>query len=149
MLFGKMIIEWAQIVGSDLSLKATPVELKFNTSKKKQNNRAILHLAVTSAFAPEIHAQRYIIIERLNTFFGYSAIEDIKLIHKQAENLSHLKHYHKPDQPKLSHQEEHKINQNVSQVKEKELQDALKSLGNAILTRQKQHEALKTTTDKE
>ena len=134
MLFGKLIAEWHSIVGVDIASKAIPIELKYSKSSKKKN-QAILHIATNSADSLEISYQKDIIKERLNIFFGYSAIKDIKIIHKKIVNTKHKKP--KKVIKRLSQDEEVDIDKKLDKIEEKDLKIALKNLGKAIILRDK------------
>lgn len=134
MLFGKLISEWRSIVGEDIAKKATPIEIKYDKSSKKKN-QAILHIAANSADSLELSYQKDLIKERLNIFFGYSAIRDIKIIHKKSEINKHKKA--KKPVKTLSQDEELDIDNKLDKIEEKDLKIALKNLGKAIILRDK------------
>lgn len=132
LLFGKMVVEWANIAGPDISAHTIPLDLKF--SKKSGENQAVLYLSVQPAFALELSYQQNLLKERLNMFFGYSAIKDIKIV-QNSEVLR--KKALKPHRARaLSIDEKTKIDDMVGKIKESDLQTALKNLGKAILSRQ-------------
>lgn len=132
LLFGKMLSAWPHIAGPGLAEKTMPLDLKF--SKKTGNNQATLHLAVQSAFALEFSYQKTLLIERLNVFFGYPAIKDIKII--QDSSLMDNKRAKKAKTRPLTIQEEKKIEVLIAEIQESDLQTALKNLGKAIMSRQ-------------
>jgi hypothetical protein len=133
LLFGKMLAEWQHIAGADIAAKATPLDLKF-AKKLDQKSQATLHIAVQSAYALEISYQKALLIERLNMFFGYPAIKDIKMI-QQTNLMSNKKPPSLPARP-LTLGEEKLIDGMVTEIQENDLQTALKNLGKAILSRQ-------------
>lgn len=133
LLFGKMLAEWPHIAGPDIAGKATPLDLKF-AKKLDQKSQATLHLAVQSAYALEISYQKALLIERLNMFFGYPAIKDIKMI-QQTSLMGNKKPPAPPPRP-LTLGEEKAIDGMVTEIQENDLQTALKNLGKAILSRQ-------------
>lgn len=147
MLFGKMLAEWAHIAGEEIASQTTPMELKFSrTSGKaakgkdgkpkadKTPSKATLHLAVQPAYALELSYQKNLLIERLNVFFGYGAIKDIKLI--QNSEIMNNKIVKTAKTRPLTLQEQQKIDALVGDIQENDLQTALKNLGKAIVSRQ-------------
>ena len=134
LLFGKMLAEWPHIAGAEMAAKATPLDLKY-ARKIDQKSQATLHLAVQSAFALEVSYQKSLLIERLNMFFGYPAIKDIKII--QHTNIMNNKKASSPSFRPVTLQEEKKLDEMLGKVQENDLQTALKNLGKAILSRQK------------
>jgi hypothetical protein len=132
LLFGKMIVDWPQIAGADIAAKTLPLELKYS-KKIDQKSQVTLHLAVQSAYALEISYQKALLIERLNMFFGYPAIKDIKMI-QQTNIMSNKKAASVAIHP-LTVKEEQVLDEMLAKVKENDLQTALKNLGKAILSR--------------
>lgn len=132
LLFGKMLAEWSHIAGDDIAACAVPLELKFAKTPDKKN-QAVLHMAVESARALEVSYQKALLIERLNMFFGYNAIKDIKITQRS------LIMDKKPPRPRarpLSLGQQQNIDALVAGIKENDLQIALKNLGKAILSHQ-------------
>ena len=130
LLFGKMLAEWPHIAGPDIAERAIPLDLKF--SKKAEGNQAVLHLGVQPACALELSYQKTLLIERLNMFFGYPAIKDIKII-QNSEIMNNKKELKRKQRPPTL-QEEQTLSSLVSSIQENDLQTALKNLGKAILS---------------
>jgi len=142
MLFGKMLAEWEHIAGPDIAAQTTPLELKYSRSggKKKDGKKddktppkATLVLAVQPAFALELSYQKDLLAERLNVFFGYGAIKDIKIV--QHSGVMDNKKAKAPLTRPLTVQEQQKIDALVGSIQENDLQTALKNLGKAIASR--------------
>ncbi len=130
LLFGKMLSEWMHIVGEEIGHKTVPLDLKYIRGNKKKN-QAKLHLGVKSSYATEFVYKKSLVIERLNMFFGYDAIEDIKIIQqssfmdKQEEVVAKSKD--------LSTVEREELDKKLDKIGENDLQIALRKLGKAIL----------------
>lgn len=75
---GKIITHWLQIVGERFSRLALPEKIVFPKSKKGEGT---LYLSVTSSSALLIHYSQGLILEHVNTFFGYKAISKIQMNH--------------------------------------------------------------------
>jgi hypothetical protein len=133
LLFGKMVLDWPQIAGSEMASKTMPLDLKFE-KKLDQKSRATLHLAVQSAYALELSYQKSLLIERLNMFFGYPAIKDIKMI-QQTTLTGSQKAVPAKIRP-VTVQEERALDGILEKIQESDLQTALKNLGKAIISRQ-------------
>lgn len=135
LLFGKMLAQWTEIAGADVAARTVPLDLKFQRPKKgsKEAGKAVLHLAVQSAYALELSYQKNLLIERLNMFFGYSAISDIKIV-QNSEVMNNKKHKPPLLRP-VPLAEQQKIDQLVGGIQENDLQTALKNLGKAIASR--------------
>ena len=77
-----------------------------------------------------------LIKERVNIFFGYSAVTEVKIIHsKISEKAPKLK---KKPVKQLSGEEDTALDKKLDKIKEKDLKIALKNLGKAIILRDKQ-----------
>lgn len=131
LLFGKMLADWTHIAGAEIASKAIPLDLKY-AKKIDQKSQATLHLAVQSAFALEVSYQQSLLIERLNMFFGYPAIKDIKII--QQTNVMTSKRSRIAPPRRVTVAEEKILDGMVSKIQENDLQTALKNLGKAILS---------------
>lgn len=136
MLFGKMMAGWADVAGAEIAAKTTPLDLKFQKRPEgtKGGGQAVLHLAVQPAFALEFSYQKNLLIERLNMFFGYGAIKDIKIV-QNSEVMRSKEKKPRPRTKPLPLPESQKIDKMVSGIEGDELGDALKSLGKAIAAR--------------
>lgn len=132
-LFGKMLAEWPHIAGADIAAKTMPLDLKY-AKKLDKKSQATLHLAVQSAYALELSYQKSLLIERLNMFFGYPAIKEIKMV--QQDNIMSNKKSSPPRLRPLTMQEERVLDEMVGGIQENDLQMALKNLGKAITSRQ-------------
>lgn len=134
LLFGKMAAGWADIAGAEVAAKAVPVDLKFSRKTGQDKNpQAVLHLAVSGAAALELSYQKSLLIERLNMFFGYPAIKDIKFF--QDSEVMGNKTPRLRKNRALTPQEEQDIDRLLLPVQENDLQTALKNLGKAIAAR--------------
>lgn len=134
LLFGKMLSEWPNIAGEEMAAKTLPIDLKFSRAKKDSGaNQATLNLAVQSAYALEFSYHKNLLIERLNMFFGYPAIKEIKII--QNSEIMNNKPMKAAITRPITAQETQKIDALVGKIEENDLQTALKNLGKAILSR--------------
>lgn len=146
-LFGKMLANWPHIAGEDMAALTVPIDLKIQRAPKAKDGaktaatgktaagQAILHLAVQPAYALEFTYQKDLLIERLNMFFGYAAIKDIKVV-QHSEVMSNKKIV-PPLQRPLTAAEESQLTALTGGIQEKDLQTALKNLGKAIISRHK------------
>jgi len=75
---GKIITHWPQIVGERFSRLALPEKITFPKGNKGEGT---LYLSVTSSSALLIHYAQGLILEHVNTFFGYKAIAKLQMNH--------------------------------------------------------------------
>jgi hypothetical protein len=71
-----VVTRWPEIVGPHHARVCSPEAIRFPPGEKSQG---ILHLVASPAHAPLIQQVIPEIIERVNRFFGYSAVARIKL----------------------------------------------------------------------
>lgn len=73
-----LIVNWADIVGAELAQGVVPVRLTF---PHKQRSNGVLHVrAAGGAFALLFEHQKTRVIERVNTYFGYPAVANIRVV---------------------------------------------------------------------
>ena len=73
-----LIAHWAEIVGDDLSKGVIPVRLVF---PQRQRTNGTLHVRTAGgAFALIFEHQKERVMERINTYFGYPAISQIRQV---------------------------------------------------------------------
>ena len=78
-LDGKIMQNWELIVGKLLSSISLPEKITFPTGKRIQGT---IHLRLdNAAFATEVQHLQPVILERINRYFGYSAIANLRIIH--------------------------------------------------------------------
>ena len=74
----ELITHWSDIMGTELALGVKPVRLTF-PAKDRMNGT--LHVRTAGgAFALLLEHQKGRIMERVNTYFGYPAISDIRIV---------------------------------------------------------------------
>jgi hypothetical protein len=139
LLFGKLVAEWPHIAGAELAAHTIPLALKFQRAPQekagqKDAAQAVLQLAIKPAFALEFSYQKALLIERLNVFFGYPAIKDIKIV--QDSRIMDRAAPPKAKSKPLTLQQQQHIDSLTNGIQENDLQTALKNLGKAIASRQ-------------
>lgn len=77
-LYADILQNWSQIVGEDLASHSFPERIDFS---KDMRTNGTLYLQVSSgAFAVEIEHKKPLILEKINTYFGYQAVNQIKIV---------------------------------------------------------------------
>lgn len=72
-----ILARWTDILGAELATGVQPASLSFS----KTADGALLRVnAYSGAYAMEFNARKQQIIEKLNTYFGYRAISDIRVM---------------------------------------------------------------------
>lgn len=84
-----LITDWVEIVGPELARMTRPLKLKWPRAVKTygetgedQRGRpgAVLTLSVDPAAALDVQYQTGRIVERINGYFGYRAVTDVRLV---------------------------------------------------------------------
>ena len=76
--FAEIMMHWSNIVGNELAENISPVKVTMSKVGKKEIK--ILHVLVPSASAGvEVSYKQDMIIERIAAFFGYKAIDKLKI----------------------------------------------------------------------
>lgn len=122
---GKIITHWSQIVGERYASLALPEKIIFPKGKKGEGT---LYLSVTSSGSLLIHYAQGLILEHINTFFGYKAISKL-----------HMSHGFNPPQqedekvaPPLSQEEQEWVMSHTESITDSDLKEHLERLGEAI-----------------
>jgi len=130
---GALLTKWHDIVGEELSRHTTPEKIVF---ARDGVSGGTLHLRCDSgALATELIHREPLILDRINTFFGYQAVLRIKLI--QAP-LSRKKAARVKPPRSLTKKEQQDVSKTVSTVEDEELRDLLEKLGTSIVSRNSQ-----------
>ena len=129
---------WEQIVGAELAAYSFPQRLDF---KKGEKTGGILHIAVPSgAFALELQHREPQLVAKINTYFGYAAVKEIRLSQSLPLPAASPKRSW-PDNPQktLVTKEEDAYIRDLSQdVQNEELRKTLEKLGQSIFSHNKE-----------
>lgn len=118
-----VVARWAEIVGDEHARHSCPEGLSFPVGKKSGGT---LKLLVTGAFAPLLKAVEPQIIERVNRFFGYAAVERLSLRHGDLAQTAGRK---AATQPVVLSDE---TNATLRDIADPQLRGALESLAQAL-----------------
>ncbi|NKB56126.1 MAG: DUF721 domain-containing protein [Alphaproteobacteria bacterium] len=125
-----LITDWATIVGDQLATVSQPDRLSFPPGKRAGG---VLHIRVQSGGAIELQHLEPLVVERINSHFGYGAIARLKLVHapltRQATPRARQENRDTPPDP--AHQAI--LDQMLAGVADNEVRAALERLGAAIL----------------
>lgn len=124
---GKIITHWAHIVGDRFARLSLPEKITFAKGRKTEGT---LYLSVTSSASLLLHYAQDLILEQVNTFFGYKAICKLCLTHGfiPPEESSA-----KSSPPPLSPEEKAWLNEQTKGIEDPDLRACLEKLGQSIL----------------
>ncbi len=115
--FTSVVDNWTKIVGRDVSDFCYPIKIKIS----KDINNGILILNVIHGNELKIEYDKQKILDKINSFFGYNYVKEIKLQITQ-ENTDI-----KPRGLDLKKNED-KFNKKIDKVKNRNLKDSLEKL---------------------
>ena len=132
-----ILTSWKSIVGEELAQYTLPQKIDFK--KDARDNGTLYLLTQSGAFALEIGHKTPIILEKINTFFGYNAVSKIKII--QSENFvlenKEIKFADIEDKKLVSKEEKNYIQEITEDIKNQYLKERLRSLGESIIKQNK------------
>jgi hypothetical protein len=122
-----LIADWATIVGPSLARRCQPVQVDYAPGQRR-GGTLLVHAG--SAAAMEIQYATPQIIERINTYFGFKAVRQLRLLQVPLQP---------PEPPKapprlrpLRPEEEAALSTAVQEIGDEGLRDALRMLGRAL-----------------
>jgi hypothetical protein len=122
----QLVTQWEAVIGPELAGKLSPERLSFARGERRDGT---LRLRVASAFALEAQHLEPVLIERINSFFGYGAIARIVLVQGPPPHATP-----RPAPPRaLAPEEQRALAARVADVPDESLRQALARLGAAIL----------------
>jgi hypothetical protein len=75
---GAIVTDWPAIVGSAIATHALPIRIRF---PGKERSGGTLHIKVASgAFALELQHLEPLILERINGYFGWKAVDRLRMV---------------------------------------------------------------------
>jgi hypothetical protein len=118
-----IVSRWAEIVGERYAKVSSPESIKFPAGKKAGG---VLTLLVDGAHAPLIQHLTPMIVERVNRFFGYGAIN--RIVFRQGKPLAPVA---RPERPQLRPVPK-ELGEGLREIADPELRACLESLGARI-----------------
>jgi hypothetical protein len=129
-----LIGAWPEIVGDALSRHCQPGKIAWSRANSVDNAYApaTLHIAVEPIAALRIQHETTTIIARINTFFGYAAIDRIKVTQRPTATLEK-----RSALEPISEQDIARANELTATVEDEGLRRALAKLGAGVVASQR------------
>ena len=126
-----LMASWPEIVGADLAAQSRPMKIKWPPRASDGEFQPGTLVVATGAMAA-LHLQHETgaIIERVNTFMGYTAINAVKV--EQRALTSNPPKFANPSRP-LATTDSKRIDEAVRPVENERLQKALKAMGESVM----------------
>lgn len=126
-----IIRNWDEIAGKEWSEFTQPVKVDFKKGERK-NGTLVLQVA-SGAIALEMQMREKALIGKLNSYFGYEAVDRLKIV-QNAEFVKNQKQPTDNSEKKLvSKDQENYINQQINGIECPQLVASLRKLGQAII----------------
>lgn len=123
----EIVTKWKQIVGPRLGERTSPIRLAYRQGQRRSGT---LHILVESGFAVEIQHIEPLLIERVNSYYGYAAVE--KLVIHQGPLPRSTANQSEQIVP-LSRQDQEALESMIAPTRDRNLKAALQGLGQRIL----------------
>jgi len=129
----ELIAHWSDIMGQELALGVKPVKLTFPA--KDRMNGTLYVRSAGGAFALLLEHQKGRIMERVNTYFGYPAVSNLKI----EQGGVHLPHSEEPEPEwPLSEEELMPLLEKVNAIQDESLRQKTLEIGIKLLQHKKQ-----------
>jgi hypothetical protein len=123
----RLVTEWATVAGADLAALSMPERLV----RGRDGAGGTLHVRVAGAAALDFQYRAALIVERINRFFGYTAVARLRLVQGPLPPRPETA----PPAP-LAAEDRAAIDRAVSSVADPDLRDALAGFGRALKSRE-------------
>jgi hypothetical protein len=124
----ELVTRWAEIAGKEIAAHSEPIKLQWPRPVEGQvQEPATLVLRVEGPTALEIQHSSDVILERVNRFFGWSAVGRLALRQAPLSRRDRPRRPAPPDPKSVA-----KVAETLSAVEDEQLRDALARLGAAI-----------------
>ncbi len=122
-----ILTHWSSIVGPNLANFSSPEKLSYS---RQSNKDATLRIRVAPGWAPEFQHFEPLLIERINSFFGYRAVSRLQLFQAPVQKSKTKK----PEPPRpLTEQEKDWITKVLVDVSEPALKKRLEGVATSML----------------
>jgi hypothetical protein len=125
-----IVHRWASIVGEEVAGWCAPDRVAFPRDRRVG---ATLHLVVPGARALELQHLEPVLLERINTVFGYDAVTRVAI---RQGPLPEPTSKSRPEPRPLDRREEGWVAEQVAKFRDQDLKNALQALGRAVLSRE-------------
>lgn len=124
MAFIDIASTWPSLVGEELAQGTRPKQLKFTGSNRM---KGVLHIAVQSgAFALVLEHKKELILSRINAFFGFPAVSQIRIMQGAFQPVLPPV---KPDMKSISPEQRRQLEETLAKITDEHLRNTLFQIG--------------------
>ena len=137
-----ILLHWHEIVGPVLARSSLPERLVLPKSNEQTDGRAgVLHIRVDGSYAPEMQHLEPIVIDRINSYYGYKAVERLIFHHGPVQEKNAGRDYIKPI---LSDSQNKRLSESLSAIKDDKLRASLFDVGAELIGTRKNQKVKQT-----
>ena len=124
-----LLLDWPNILGSEMAASCQPEKITFPNGNR---HAGILHLRTSAIAALELQHDAPRLIKRVNSYFGYAAISEVRL--HQTATPKPIQAKKKREKHKLTNSQLLKLQRHLNDIEDVELRSTLDKLGRAVLS---------------
>lgn len=123
-----ILLNWYDVVGQELGRVIRPLKIKYD---KKESQRVLYVEVPVGGYALEIQHREKYILEKINAYFGYSAIQKLNI--SQNLNMRPQLPPKKEKEEILTEKEEKYVEEIADGIKDEKLKEILIKLGKSVV----------------
>ena len=127
---GDIIEHWQEIVGPTLAASTSPERIRFPKGRREAGELTVRVSA--GAFARTLQHETPRVLERVNAFFGYRAVERLKVVQGA---IPHHKRPAPPPEPILTARDSEVLAEQLADITDPALRESFERLGRAVFGR--------------
>jgi len=132
---GAIVAEWPAIVGEQMAAQSIPEKVIHSRDK---NAPGTLRLSVASGgIATELQHLAPLLLDRINTYFGYQAIDRLQFVHRP---MPHKTAPRRLNPRALTPEEEQRLADSLVGIDNPELRQSIEGLARTIIGRDSPHD---------
>ena len=134
MMAADVLAFWEQIAGEELAAFTFPEKIGFRG--KERQNGVLQVAAANGAFALELQHREKFVLEKVNAFFGYKAVSELRIRQSGGVSFRRGRQINQPEFKKIlvSGEEQNYIEQLTGGLNDGDLKDSLIRLGKCVLS---------------
>lgn len=131
--FAAFLADWPSVMGEELAAHCLPQKLTFPDREERREGKLTLRVS-NQAWATELQHQERQLLEKINGYFGYSAVAALRFV---SGPLPEKVGGGKPakESRALSREEEQRLEERLARIQDPEVKEALRRLGERVLAR--------------
>ena len=126
-----IVLHWDEIVGSVLARSSLPERLIMPKKNKHSDDRGgVLKIRVEGSFAPEMQHLEPLVIDRINSYYGFKAVERLTFYHGVVSKNTPERKYRPPI---LSDSKKKELDSILEEIKDDNLRKSLYAVGAELM----------------